>query len=224
MTDISPTQEWELSYSHGVAKALVFTEEGQGLRKPFVIVGDAQAEDGTDLAALQAGLDHASYSFLSDLRARGYDAVLVGLAQGRAAALSVHGEVVTRGLMRVRQELQEPTYLVVGGLGRGAAAARFSLAKSECEMMDHQVGCFFSYNGTAPSESTTDVGEQNDAFELQGVGSWPKIPKKFGLVSRDFAGEPVEADAYDETRTGAATAGPAITKELGTWLLDAVQQ
>ncbi|CAM5532977.1 hypothetical protein STANM309S_00763 [Streptomyces tanashiensis] len=87
-----PNAVWDVP-RHG--SAWVFTA-GEHLARPVVLVGDA----GTGLAELAGSADHAAYSLLSELHARGYDLVLFGLPDdstmtGAGGAVQ---NVVTRAL------------------------------------------------------------------------------------------------------------------------------
>ncbi len=118
--------------------------------------------------------------------------------------------MVTAGVNRDCRKRAGGSRMAVGGVGRGASAALYALGDAEARGDDHETELFFSCNGTAPTG-----GE---------APSPPMVPLKLGMVSLDFAGEPVDAPegGYDDTRAvGRTTAeGPLIPEELGTWLLD----
>ena len=67
-SDRTPSQQWQLSNG----QAWVFVGR-DGLVSPLVLAADVQKGGPTDMAALVAGLDHESYSFLSELRPVGRD-------------------------------------------------------------------------------------------------------------------------------------------------------
>ncbi|MFB7257937.1 hypothetical protein [Streptomyces nojiriensis] len=196
--------DWQLR--HGSARVLMV---GEGLRRPVVL---AAGEAGpTDLAKFEAGVDHTSYSFLGELRARGYDLILVGY-DARAVTLADQADAVQEALLRARAFREGNASLAVGGIGRGALAARYALAKAEQEIISHETSTYFSYNGSAPSSE--------EGAELKAFGGWPQLPRLLKMVSGDFTSALGDED-FDEAKAGAANpGGPLITKELGSWLLD----
>ncbi|MFD8638446.1 hypothetical protein [Streptomyces sp. NPDC059533] len=84
----------------------------------------------------------------------------------------------------------------MGGVGRGALAARYVLAKAEQDSIDHDTTVYVSYNGTAPSSG--------EGAELKRLGGWPVRPLKLKLVSADFASELSDED-FDEPRPAPRT-------------------
>ncbi len=204
-SDREPSAQWELPNG----KAWVFAS-GDGLVTPLVLAADVQ--DGpTDMAALVAGLDHESYSFLSALRSVKRDLVVVGYSDGKAE-LSENAKVVTEGIWRTNGEKVSANPLTVGGLGRGALTTRFSLARLEMQRADHQTAIYFSYNGAAPS---TDEAEP-----VKRMGGWPRMPVKLKAVSGEFKDE-LNDDDFDDNKVGAPNSGGAlITQELGSWIID----
>ncbi|MDX3535496.1 hypothetical protein PV721_14205 [Streptomyces sp. MB09-01] len=201
---MASAQEWQLS--SGAAR--VFPANGENLAKPVIMAGGEVGP--TDFPTFEAGIDHRSYSFLAELHARGHDLILVGYESG--SRLADQAKAVEEAVRRASAERYGDDALTVGGVGRGALAARYALARQETNAVDHQTGTYFSYNGTSPSH------EEDTA--LQSLGNWPRRPRTLKLVSRDFADGLSDAD-FDEATAGAADqGGPLITKELGTWLLD----
>ncbi|MER5757658.1 hypothetical protein [Streptomyces sp. NPDC002082] len=199
--------DWQLR--HGSAR--VFQAGGE-LARPVVL---AAGEVGpTDLDAFAASVDHTSYSFLAELKARGRDLVLVGYGE-KTATLAEQANVVQEAISRTISQKAGNSGLVVGGVGRGALAARYALAKAEQQAMENETALYFSYNGTAPSSA--------EGEELQGLGGWPQRPRLVKLVSADFTSALDDEDFHD-TKAGAANAGgPLFTKELGSWLLDQIE-
>ncbi|MGH3574578.1 MAG: hypothetical protein ACRDUW_22610, partial [Pseudonocardiaceae bacterium] len=165
----------------------------------------------TDMAALVAGLDHESNSFLSALRSAGRDLVVVGYSDGNAG-LGNNARAVTEGIRRTAMERVGDTPLTAGGLGRGALTTRYSLVRMEMQRIDHETAIYFSYNGSAPS---TD-----EAAELDRLGGWPYRPLKSKAVSGEFKDE-LNDDDFEENKVGAPDSGGAlITQELGSWIID----
>jgi len=206
-SDREPFAQWQLRNG----QAWVFLgSRYPGLTRPFVLAADVR-DGSTDMAALVAGLDHDSYSFLSALRSVGRDLVLVGYSDGRAGLVK-NAEAVTESVRRTIAERMGSVSLTVGGLGRGAVMTRYSLAKMEYDRVNHETGIYFSYNGSAPS---TDEAEQ-----LATVGWWPQMPRLLKAVSGEFKDQ-LSNDDFDDNNVGAANSGGAlITQELGSWIID----
>jgi len=200
-----PSQRWQ--FDNG--QAWVFASD-RGLVRPVVLAADAQG-GSTDMAALVAGVNHESYSFVSALHSAGRDLVLAGYNDGNAGMVN-NARAVTECVMRTIAERLGDAPLTVGGLGRGAVISRYSLAWMEWERRDHQTGIYVSYNGSAPS---TDEDKQLDS-----VGGWPQIPRKSKAVSGEFKDE-LNDDYFDDIKVGAPNSGGAlITRELGSWIID----
>ncbi|MFG3545591.1 MULTISPECIES: hypothetical protein [Streptomyces] len=102
--------------------------------------------------------------------------------------------------------------LSVGGVGRGALAARYALASMERQSMETRTANYFSYNGTAPSPE--------ESTALRQVGGWPIGPVKFKLVTSDFTSELSDDDFDDHTTGDPDPGGRLITSPHGSWLLD----
>ncbi|WP_329623073.1 hypothetical protein OG357_23770 [Streptomyces sp. NBC_01255] len=200
----APTTEWKLP----VGKARVFLAPGhKGIQKPVILVGDS----GTDLDALTASVDDGSYALLAELHASGRDLILVGLTADDT--LDRHSGTVTEVVLRTIAERLGSTPLTVGGTGRGALAARYTLAKLETQRMDHQTAAYFSHDGTAPAEG-------DEADRLDRYGNWPVRPLKLGLIGGGAASE-IDVEAFDESKTDGSDPGSALlSKELGSWLLE----
>ncbi|MFD0150196.1 hypothetical protein ACWGQ4_02720 [Streptomyces sp. NPDC055721] len=197
----TPNATWTLRNG----TAWVFTA-GHELVRPVILAGDA----GTELAALAASADDGTYSLLGELRARRLDLILLGLSAD--AELSGHGSAVEETVFRAINEKAGSDRLTVGGTGRGALAARYALASMEYKRINHEVGVFFSHNGAAPG--------LEEGAELKRVGDRPQIPLFLRMVDSGVTDD-LNDDIADETKTGeAGPAGPLLTKEYGSWLLD----
>lgn len=199
-----PSEKWPLPSG----QAWVFTA-GESLLMPVILVADAQAGQ-PDMAALVAGLDDAAYSFLLALRSARRDLIVVGYAD--EGQIRSSAKTVTDCVMRAIAEKVSDSPLAVGGLGRGALAARYGLAMLERQRLDHQTATYFSYDGVAPS---TD-----EATELARMGGWPYRPMKLKAVSGGFTDQ-LNDDDFDDTNVGGpGSGGASITKELGSWIID----
>ncbi|MFF6841815.1 hypothetical protein ACFY8X_23940 [Streptomyces tanashiensis] len=197
-----PNAVWDVP-RHG--SAWVFTA-GEHLTKPVVLVGDA----GTGLAELAGSADHAAYSLLSELHARGYDLVLFGLPDD--STMTGAGGAVQNVVTRALAEQYGSAPLTVGGTGQGALAARYALASMERMAIDHRSGVHFSHNGAAPA--------LEDEAELSRAGGRPLIPRFLRLVDGGVDDGLGEEIADDTITGGAGEAGPLLSEEYGSWLVE----
>ncbi|GHI85004.1 hypothetical protein ACWGF3_00680 [Streptomyces xanthophaeus] len=203
---MASAQEWKLD--GGTARLL--PANGEGIVKPLILASKAGA-GVTDLDALQARLYPAAYSFGDAVRASGYDLVLVGFDDG-AAPLADLADTVAEVLRRTAAEQTGEAPLAAGGIGRGALAVRYALAKMESQAEDHRTATYVSFNGTAPSP------EERPA--LGALGSWPRKLKMVKVVSGDFTSELSDGD-FDDNTTGAADPGGLLISDAhGSWLLE----
>ncbi|MFD6885335.1 hypothetical protein [Streptomyces sp. NPDC059957] len=203
---MTSNQEWEL----GAGTARILPASDKGIVKPLILASKA-GPGKTDLDALQARLYTTTYSFGDALRARGHDLILVGFDDG-AAPLADLADTVTEALRRAAAEQIGGAPLAAGGIGRGALAVRYALTRMESRQEDHRAAGYFSFNGTAPSP------EENTG--LDGLGSWPRRPKKVKLVVGDHADNLSDDDFDDNTTTAADPEGLLIPSKEGSWLLD----
>ncbi|MEU4100298.1 hypothetical protein AB0F16_06715 [Streptomyces tanashiensis] len=197
-----PNAVWDVP-RHG--SAWVFTA-GEHLTRPVVLVGDA----GTGLAELAGSADHAAYSLLSELHARGYDLVLFGLPDD--STMTGAGGAVQNVVTRALAEQYGSAPLTVGGTGQGALAARYALASMERMAIDHRSGVHFSHNGAAPG--------LEDEAELSRAGGRPLIPRFLRLVDGGVDDGLGEEIADDTITGGAGEAGPLLSEEYGSWLVE----
>ncbi|MEU4279552.1 hypothetical protein AB0F57_32180 [Streptomyces tanashiensis] len=197
-----PNAVWDVP-RHG--SAWVFTA-GEHLARPVVLVGDA----GTGLAELAGSADHAAYSLLSELHARGYDLVLFGLPDD--STMTGAGGAVQNVVTRALAEQYGSAPLTVGGTGQGALAARYALASMERMAIGHRSGVHFSHNGAAPG--------LEDEAELSRAGGRPLIPRFLRLVDGGVDDGLGEEIADDTITGGAGEAGPLLSEEYGSWLVE----
>lgn len=136
----TPDEEWPLP--NGFAH--VFYGEGnQGIVRP-VIIADGFNLGRSDLKWLYAGLDR-HYPFLSELRRRGRDVILLGFDE-RSASILDNAQAATAAIMRTHAEQLGDTRLMVGGFSMGGMITRYALARLEMQRMDHRTGVYFSYD------------------------------------------------------------------------------
>ncbi|MFE3958572.1 hypothetical protein ACFXPS_30910 [Nocardia sp. NPDC059091] len=205
MTTVAPASTWPLM----LGRAAVFPARDGGLSAPFILVGDATMT-AVDPGAFARQLDSPGYSFREALRVAGADLILVSLGTSDTLDDGAHRSVL-EVLFRAIGECRGSTPFTVCGIGRGALQLRYTLARCECDRIDHRTGEFVSYASPAPTAAEADA--------LTRVGSWPVRPRRL-----EVAGPGVTMDTFDyENRDfdglivgAAADRDPLFTEELGT--------
>ncbi|MGW7261315.1 esterase/lipase family protein [Streptomyces sp. NPDC054834] len=135
-----PDEQWQLP--NGFAHVF-YGERNQGITRP-VIMADGFNLGRSDLTWLYAGLD-SGYPFLSELRRRGRDVILLGFEE-RSASVLDNAEAATACIMRTVAEQLGGAGLTVGGFSMGGLITRYALARMETQRMDHRVRVYFSYD------------------------------------------------------------------------------
>ncbi|KQX82730.1 hypothetical protein [Streptomyces sp. Root1310] len=140
--DIPEHEEWPLPNGF----AWVFPGEGNngGIRRP-VIMADGFNLGRSELDKLYQGLEGGDFPFVSELRRRGRDVILLGFEE-RSASILDNAEAAMAAIMRTIAEQVGDTRLVVGGFSMGGIVTRYALAKFERQRMDHRTGLYFSYD------------------------------------------------------------------------------
>ncbi|MFE3002706.1 hypothetical protein ACFXG4_48070 [Nocardia sp. NPDC059246] len=209
MTTVAPASTWPLM----LGRAAVYPARDGGLMAPFILVGDSNMT-AVDPGAFARQLDSPGYSFREALRAAGADLILVSLGTSDTLDDAAHRSVL-EVLFRAIGECVGSTLFTVCGIGRGALQLRYTLARCECDRIDHQTGQFVSYSSPTPTAAETDA--------LTRVGSWPVRPRRLvvavpGVTADSFD---YENSAFDGLILGAAAnRDPLFTEELGTNIIE----
>ncbi|MFH8573213.1 esterase/lipase family protein [Streptomyces sp. NPDC017993] len=133
-------EEWPLPNGF----AWVFPGEGNsGLVRP-VIMADGFNLGRSKLDVLYHGLE-SGYQFISELRRRGRDVILLGFDE-RSASILDNAKAAEAAVMRAIAERQGNARLVVGGFSMGGIVTRYALARMETQRIDHQTELYFSYD------------------------------------------------------------------------------
>ncbi|MET8423634.1 hypothetical protein [Nocardia sp. NPDC004860] len=209
MTTVAPASNWPLM----LGSAAVFPALDGGLSAPFILVGDPDMT-AADPGAFARQLDSPRYSFREALRAAGADLILVSLGGNDTLDGGAHRSVL-EVLFRAIGERLGSTPFTVCGIGRGALQLRYTLARCECDRIDHQTGQFVSYSSTTPTAAEAD--------ELNQVGCWPVIPRRLEVAGPGITADSFdyENSAFDDLITGAAAnRNPLFTEELGTNIIE----
>ncbi|MFD7935669.1 esterase/lipase family protein [Streptomyces sp. NPDC059755] len=140
--DVPEHEEWPLPNGF----AWVFPGEGNsgGIRRP-VIMADGFNLGRSELDKLYQGLEGGDFPFVSELRRRGRDVILLGFEE-RSASILDNAQAAVAAVMRANAEKQGDAPLVVGGFSMGGIVTRYALAKLETQRMHHQTALYFSYD------------------------------------------------------------------------------
>lgn len=157
----APDEYWELP---GGMAWVYYGQGNDGLRQP-VILADGAGSGPSTLEFSWAFVETGNFPFISSLRRRGKDVILLGY-QERSASILRNSQAATGAILRAIVQRAGDERLVVGGFSMGGLVTRYALAKLETERMDHQTKLYFSYDS-----------------ELERVGSWPRIPRRIAVAN-----------------------------------------
>ncbi|MEH0578613.1 MULTISPECIES: hypothetical protein [Streptomyces] len=134
-------EEWALPNGF----AWVFPGEGNNGRlvRP-VIMADGFNLGRSELDKLYQGLE-GGFPFVTELRRRGRDVILLGFEE-RSASILDNAHAVEAAIMRAAAQQFGGARLVVGGFSMGGIVTRYALARMEAQRMDHRTGLYFSYD------------------------------------------------------------------------------
>ncbi|MCF3124693.1 hypothetical protein IPZ68_34055 [Streptomyces arenae] len=139
-----PDDEWTLP---GGTAWVYLADRAKGLSRP-VIIADGFSSGPSDLDFSWEILERGPYPFVSALRGRGYDVVLIGFDERGASILE--NAVAARAAIReavARRSGDHP--LTVGGFSMGGLVTRYALARMEHDggdENDHATALYFSYD------------------------------------------------------------------------------
>ncbi|WP_327315190.1 esterase/lipase family protein [Streptomyces sp. NBC_01235] len=140
--EVPEHDEWTLPNGF----AWIFPGEGNdtgGLVRP-VLMADGFNLGRSELDKLYQGLE-GGYPFVSELRRRGRDVILLGYEE-RSASILDNAQAAEAAIMQAIAERHGNAPLVVGGFSMGGIVTRYALAKLETQRMDHQTALYFSYD------------------------------------------------------------------------------
>nr|WP_316763996.1 hypothetical protein [Streptomyces sp. NEAU-HV9] len=203
-----PDEEWPLP--HGFAHVF-YGERNRAVTRP-VIMADGFNLGRSDLKWLYAGLDR-DYPFLSELRRRGRDVILVGFEE-RTASIMTNAETAIAAILRTQAEQLGDSGLTVGGFSMGGIITRFALAKLEMQRMDHRTRLYFSYDSPHRG-GVVPIG-------LQAFSHFIPVPNDFARQMNSPAARQMLWRHYDPM-TGRIGIAPERTEflrkleELGGW-------
>ncbi|USQ88448.1 alpha/beta hydrolase [Streptomyces phaeoluteigriseus] len=138
--EVPEHEDWQLPNGF----AWVFPGEGnRGLVRP-VIMADGFNLGRSELDKLYQGLE-GDYPFITELRRRGRDVILLGFEE-RSASILDNARAAEAAIMRAIAEQVGDARLVVGGFSMGGIVTRYALARMERQRMDHRTALYFSYD------------------------------------------------------------------------------
>ncbi|MGW5868724.1 esterase/lipase family protein [Streptomyces sp. NPDC055239] len=137
----APDQEWALPGG----KAWVYLADAkQGLAKP-VIISDGFNTGPSDLDFSWEALERGPYPFISTLRKRGYDVILLGFDE-RSASILDNAKAAKSAIQEAIARRGGNHPLTVGGFSMGGLVTRYALAKMEHDGVDHETELYFSFD------------------------------------------------------------------------------
>ncbi|GAU67879.1 putative hypothetical protein [Streptomyces sp. NBRC 110611] len=135
-----PDEQWELP--HGFAH--VFYGEGnRDITRPL-IMADGFSLGKSDLKWLYSGLD-SDFPFLTELRRRGRDVILLGYHE-RSASILDNAQAAMAAIAQTCAQQLGDAPLTVGGFSMGGLVTRYALAKMERLRAGHRTSLYFSYD------------------------------------------------------------------------------
>lgn len=139
--EVPEHEEWSLPNGF----AWVFLGDGnRSLTRP-VIMADGFSLGRSKLDVLYQGLESGAFPFVSELRRRGRDVILLGFDE-RSASILDNAQAAIAAILQAGAEQVGDARLVVGGFSMGGIVTRYALAKMERQRMDHRTALYFSYD------------------------------------------------------------------------------
>jgi hypothetical protein len=142
----TPDDQWMLP--NGMA--WVFYGEGHDRLVSPVIMADGFNSGSSSLefswTFLEGGEKGADFRFISALRAREKDVIILGFTERSASILVNNSGAATAAIAKAIELRDGNNPLVVGGLSMGGLVTRYALAKMEHDGVPHETGVYFSYD------------------------------------------------------------------------------
>lgn len=203
--DVPEHADWPLPNGF----AWVFPGEGNqgGLVRP-VIMADGFNLGRSKLDVLYHGLE-SGYPFISELRRRGRDVILLGFEE-RSASILDNAQAAEAAIQRALAEQQGDRPMVVGGFSMGGIVTRYALARLEVQRVDHRTALYFSYDSPHRGASIP-VG-------VQAFSHFIPFPNNFARQMSSPAARQMLWQHYD------AETGKIGVSPLRTEFLDALRQ
>ncbi|WP_331730280.1 hypothetical protein [Streptomyces sp. NBC_01174] len=139
--EVPEHDEWPLPNGF----AWIFRGEGNSTLTRPMIMADGFNLGRSKLDVLYDGLENNGYPFISELRRRGRDVILLGFEE-RSASILDNAKAAEAAIMRATAEQQGDAPLVVGGFSMGGIVTRYALARLEEQRVHHRTALYFSYD------------------------------------------------------------------------------
>ncbi|WP_282689200.1 MULTISPECIES: hypothetical protein [unclassified Streptomyces] len=139
--EVPEHDEWPLPNGF----AWIFRGEGNSSLTRPMIMADGFNLGRSKLDVLYDGLENNGYPFISELRRRGRDVILLGFEE-RSASILDNANAAEAAIMRATAEQQGDAPLVVGGFSMGGIVTRYALARLEEQLGHHRTALYFSYD------------------------------------------------------------------------------
>ncbi|MCY0992121.1 hypothetical protein OV203_33600 [Nannocystis sp. ILAH1] len=136
---------WEIPGPRAGGMAWVFHARGRSSLTRPVILSDGFHAGETRLEDMWKGMELGEYPFVSTLRERGYDVIILGYKDCTASILD-NAEVAQHCLMRAIAERLGSSPLTFGGFSMGGLITRLVLAKMETQRMMHETSTYICYD------------------------------------------------------------------------------
>ncbi|ONI53165.1 MULTISPECIES: triacylglycerol lipase [unclassified Streptomyces] len=139
--EVPEHDEWPLPNGF----AWIFRGEGNSSLTQPMIMADGFNLGRSKLDVLYDGMENNGYPFISELRRRGRDVILLGFEE-RSASILDNAQAAEAAIMRATAEQQGDAPLVVGGFSMGGIVTRYALARLEEQRVNHRTALYFSYD------------------------------------------------------------------------------
>ncbi|MER7622504.1 hypothetical protein [Streptomyces sp. NPDC126503] len=215
-----PDATWQLTGERASGTAAVYYAEGRThLRKPFLFA-DGFNYGPSDLPALYGHFntpyEEGRPGFLDQLRARGFDIVLIGFDE-RHTHIQHNAEVARQAILRTVAERLGGEPLVVGGVSMGGIITRYALAKMENDGYDHQTATYLSYD-SPHNGAWIPLVLQQMAYFFEKLA--PAEPSQAALIRSPAAQQLLWAWVPDSTYTGEVATASELRREFVRELAD----
>ncbi|GGO94185.1 esterase/lipase family protein [Wenjunlia tyrosinilytica] len=110
-----------------------------------VIFSDGFNSGRSDMDMLWHGMERGDFPFISRMRERGNDLILLGYTE-RSASILANAETATECIDKAANAPGRRAGLAVGGFSMGGLVTRYALAKMEHEDIEHRTEVYFSYD------------------------------------------------------------------------------
>lgn len=137
----SPNDVWSLP---GGTAWVYYGEGNAGLTRPVIMADGFNTGPSTPEFSWSV-LEWDNYPFLSELRRRGRDVILLGFTE-RSASIQENSRAAIAAIQEAITRRLGDHPLAVGGFSMGGLVTRYALARLETMKMDHQTALYWSYD------------------------------------------------------------------------------